>query len=140
MTLVELARRLKELTATAPEHIDARAHLGSVLRECEQLQEAAAEYERAFAIGSVALPTDFDGRIEWIRLDNRPFRAAYGLALVRPGHTGQFSLSPDRTGIMLKGKGNEPINAGNALVRCEVSDAPVQVQTELLSDRVWIGW
>ena len=84
MTLIELARRLRELTATAPEHIDARAHLGSVLRECDQLQEAAAEYERAFEIGSKALPTDFDGRIEWIRLDNRPFlRAAYGLALVR---------------------------------------------------------
>ena len=84
MTLTELARRLRELTVTAPEHIDARAHLGSVLRECEQLHEAAAEYERAFEIGSKALPTDFDGRIEWIRLDNRPFlRAAYGLALVR---------------------------------------------------------
>ena len=84
MTLTDLARRLRELTVTAPEHIDARAHLGSVLRECEQLQEAAAEYERAFEIGSKALPTDFDGRIEWIRLENRPFlRAAYGLALVR---------------------------------------------------------
>ena len=84
MTLIELASRLRELTEAAPEHIDARAHLGSVLRESEQLQEAAAEYERAFEIGSKALPTDFDGRIEWIRLDNRPFlRAAYGLALVR---------------------------------------------------------
>ena len=84
MTLIELARRLGELTATAPEHIDARAHLGSVLMKCERLQEAAAEYERAFEIGSRALPGDFDGRIEWIRLDNRPFlRAAYGLALVR---------------------------------------------------------
>ena len=30
------------------------------------LQEAAAEYERAFEIGSKALPTDFEGRIEWI--------------------------------------------------------------------------
>ena len=84
MTLSELASRLRELTEAAPEHIDARAHLGSVLREGEQLQEAAAEYERAFEIGSKALPTDFDGRIEWIRLDNRPFlRAAYGLALVQ---------------------------------------------------------
>ena len=84
MTLIELASRLRELTEAAPEHIDARAHLGSVLLESEQLQEAAAEYERAFEIGSKALPTDFDGRIEWIRLDNRPFlRAAYGLALVR---------------------------------------------------------
>ena len=83
MTLIELASRLRELTEAAPEHIDARAHLGSVLLESEQLQEAAAEYERAFEIGSKALPTDFDGRIEWIRLDNRPFlRAAYGLALV----------------------------------------------------------
>ena len=36
MTLMELARHLKELTATAPEHMDAPAHLGSVLRECEQ--------------------------------------------------------------------------------------------------------
>ena len=35
-TLTDLARRLRELTVTAPEHIDARAHLGSVLRECEQ--------------------------------------------------------------------------------------------------------
>ena len=84
MTSIELASRLRELTEAAPEHIDARAHLGSVLLESEQLQEAAAEYERAFEIGSKALPTDFDGRIEWIRLDNRPFlRAAYGLALVR---------------------------------------------------------
>ena len=84
MTLIELARGLGELTATAPEHIDARAHLGSVLMKCERLQEAAAEYERAFEMGSRALPGDFDGRIEGIRLDNRPFlRAAYGLALVR---------------------------------------------------------
>ena len=52
MTLIELASRLGELTEAAPEHIDARAHLGSVLRESEQLQEAAAEYERAFEIGS----------------------------------------------------------------------------------------
>ena len=43
MTLIELARRLGELTAAAPEHIDARAHLGSVLMKCERLQEAAAE-------------------------------------------------------------------------------------------------
>ena len=33
MTLSELASRLRELTEAAPEHIDARAHLGSVLRE-----------------------------------------------------------------------------------------------------------
>ena len=44
LTLIELARRLGELTAAAPEHIDARAHLGSVLMKCERLQEAAAEY------------------------------------------------------------------------------------------------
>ena len=56
LTLIELARRLGELTAAAPEHIDARAHLGSVLMKCERLQEAAAEYERAFELGSRALP------------------------------------------------------------------------------------
>ena len=78
MTLIELASRLRELTEAAPEHIDARAHLGSVLRESEQLQEAAAEYERAFEIGSKALPTDFDGRIEWIRLDMRSGGARRG--------------------------------------------------------------
>ena len=33
MTLSELASRLRELTEAAPEHIDARAHLGSVLRK-----------------------------------------------------------------------------------------------------------
>ena len=38
MTLIELASRLRELTEAAPEQIDARAHLGSVLLESEQLQ------------------------------------------------------------------------------------------------------
>ena len=33
MTSIELASRLRELTEAAPEHIDARAHLGSVLLE-----------------------------------------------------------------------------------------------------------
>ena len=72
MTLIDLARRLRELTATAPEHIDGRAHLESVLLKVRVAAKAAAEYERAFEISSRACQP-FDGRIEWIRLDNRPF-------------------------------------------------------------------
>ena len=62
MTLIELARRLGELTATAPEHIDARAHLGSVLMKCER-QEAAIRVREA-SRWSQALPGDFARRIE----------------------------------------------------------------------------
>ena len=57
MTLIDLARRLRELTATAPEHIDGRAHLESVLLKVRAAAKAAAEYERAFEISSRALPT-----------------------------------------------------------------------------------
>ncbi len=87
----------------------------------ERLQEAAAEYERAFQIGSRALPSDFDGRIEWIRWptpglmakvhhsDASPGitglgrHAAYGLALVRlkTGKTAR-SHTPDGAGAVME--------------------------------------
>lgn len=70
---------LETLVARAPEFIDGHAHLGFALLERGKTQKALDACLHGVAIAERSIPEDFDGRIEWGHLDNRPFlRAMHG--------------------------------------------------------------
>ena len=70
---------LQRLVARKPEFIDGHAHLGFVLLEQGKTQKALEACLRGVAVGECSIPKNFNGRIEWGHLDNRPFlRAMHG--------------------------------------------------------------
>lgn len=86
---IRAARKvLLELAARDPLHIDVRHHLGNLAYETGNPELALKHYELAYAIGRLALPPGFAGRLPWGHLSNRPFlRACHGraLMLMEPG-------------------------------------------------------
>ncbi|WP_199546307.1 hypothetical protein [Streptomyces sp. N35] len=93
---------LRRIVDAEPRDIDAYAHLGSLALQRHDgefgdlisfvgpttaerrrhLKDALAWYEAAVAVGELALPMGFRGRLPWSELENRPFlRALHGLAL-----------------------------------------------------------
>lgn len=71
---------LQPLVDEFPEFIDARHHLAFILDETRRPAKALREWERAVATGLQALPPTFSfgqDKLEWSRLDNRPFLRAY---------------------------------------------------------------
>ena len=72
---------LRDLTSRHPEFIDGHAHLGFAPGAGRTRARSGRLHEWSCP-GRKAIPPDFDGTIEWSRLDNRPFlRAAYGVVL-----------------------------------------------------------
>ena len=73
---------LKDLVARHPGFIDGHAHLGFALLEQDRPKLALRASLRGLALGEEAIPSGFEGRIEWGFLENRPFlRAAHGVVL-----------------------------------------------------------
>ncbi len=73
---------LRDLVARHPEFIDGHAHLGIALSERGELECALDAFMRGFTLGESAIPSGFNGTIEWGWLENRPFlRAAHGVAV-----------------------------------------------------------
>lgn len=67
-----------------PHHIDAYNHLAVLAWRKGSFERAEKLYQQAFNIGRRALPENFDGRLPWTLLYNRPFlRAVHGHALYR---------------------------------------------------------
>lgn len=73
---------LKSLVEKYPTFIDAYAHLGFTLFDQGKSKLALDACQRGYSIGEAAIPTEFDGTIEWGWLENRPFLlAAQGIVL-----------------------------------------------------------
>lgn len=73
---------LKALVERHPTSIDALAHLGFTLFDQGKPKLALDACRKGYSIGLAAIPSDFDGTIEWGWLENRPFlRAAQGVVL-----------------------------------------------------------
>lgn len=73
---------LKSLVEKYPTFIDAYAHLGFALFDQGKSKLALDACQQGYSIGEAAIPTEFDGTIEWGWLENRPFlRAAQGIVL-----------------------------------------------------------
>lgn len=74
----EYLRRLGDLTRRYPLFIDGHAHVGFEQMDRGRIKAALKSFERGFNLGEAALPPDFRGKVEWPRLDNRPFLRAAG--------------------------------------------------------------
>ena len=73
---------LRDLAARCPWFIDVHAHIGLALFEQGKTRRALAACMQGVEIGEAAIPSDYDGVIEWGWLENRPFlRAAHGAVL-----------------------------------------------------------
>ena len=73
---------LRDLVTRHPEFIDGHAHLGGALSEQGEPERALDAFMRGFTLGESAIPSGFNGTIEWGYLENRPFlRAAHGAAV-----------------------------------------------------------
>lgn len=82
--LEEAERVFRRTLSFMPDHLDAFHHLALVFDERQRKAEAGALWTEAVRIGRRAFPAEFDrtrDRLEWSRLDNRPFlRCLHGLA------------------------------------------------------------
>ena len=75
---------LRDIVARHPEFVDGHAHLGIAMSERGETERALDAFMRGFTLGEGAIPSGFDGTIEWGCLENRPFlRAAHGVAACR---------------------------------------------------------
>lgn len=95
-------RSLRRITRAEPRDVDAWAHLGNLYLAMADpagteivytpqppasqrrawLRTALGYYQTGVAVGELALPDPFDGRLAWIQMNNRPFlRALHGLAI-----------------------------------------------------------
>jgi tetratricopeptide (TPR) repeat protein len=82
LSLARYTAALKSLGEQHPTFIDALAHLGFTLFDQGKPKLALAACQEGYSIGEAAIPSDFDGTIEWGWLENRPFlRAAQGIVL-----------------------------------------------------------
>lgn len=82
LTRNQYVTELKGLVARHPGFIDGHAHLGFALLEQGRPKLALAAGLRGLALGEDAIPSDFEGKVEWGSLENRPFlRAAHGVVL-----------------------------------------------------------
>lgn len=74
--------RLTELIDRNPDFIDGHAHVGYALLDQGKSRKALDACLRGVSIGESMMPENFDGYVEWLSLDNRPFlRAMHGAVL-----------------------------------------------------------
>lgn len=76
---------LVEMLAVDLRCLDAHAHLGNFAFD-RRPEKALRHYEAGVRIGELSLGADFDGVLQWGRVDNRPFlrcMSGYGLCLWR---------------------------------------------------------
>ena len=82
LTCNQYVTELKDLVARHPSFIDGFAHLGFALLEQDKPKLALGAGLCGLALGEEAIPPDFEGKVEWSFLENRPFlRAAHGVVL-----------------------------------------------------------
>lgn len=82
LSLTRYTAALTSLVEKYPAFIDAYAHLGFALFDQGKSKLALDACQQGYYIGEAAIPTEFDGTIEWGWLENRPFlRAAQGIVL-----------------------------------------------------------
>jgi tetratricopeptide (TPR) repeat protein len=82
LTRNQYVTELKGLVARHPSFIDGHAHLGFALLEQDKPKLALGAGLCGLALGEEAIPSDFDGKVEWGFLENRPFlRAAHSVVL-----------------------------------------------------------
>ena len=81
--LEEAADFLRDFLYRYPLHIDSYHHLGNIDWKQGRLNRAIKYYEMGFRIGLLSLPSNFQGRLPWAHIGNRPFlRAAHAYALL----------------------------------------------------------
>lgn len=82
LSVIRYTTALKALVERHPTSIDVLAHLGFALFDQGKPKLALEACRKGYSIGLAAIPSDFDGTIEWGWLENRPFlRAAQGVVL-----------------------------------------------------------
>lgn len=75
-------RMVKSFLVLHPLHIDSYHHLGNIAWDEGHVERALKYQEMGYRIGWLTLPDDFEGRLPWRKVDNRPFlRACHGRAL-----------------------------------------------------------
>lgn len=75
-------KQLMDMIDRNPEFIDGHVHLGYALLDQGKTKKALDACLRGISIGRNMIPSNFDGHIEWLWLDNRPFlRALRGAVL-----------------------------------------------------------
>ncbi|WP_455296557.1 tetratricopeptide repeat protein [Brucella pituitosa] len=73
---------LRKLVEQNPNFIDGYAHIGAALLNQGKPKLALGAYLQGYSVGQEAIPVAFSGKIEWNRIENRPFlRATQGAAL-----------------------------------------------------------
>ena len=82
LTRNQYVTELKDLVARHPGFIDGHAHLAFALLEQDKPKLALGAGLCGLALGDEAIPPDFEGKVEWSFLENRPFlRAAHSVVL-----------------------------------------------------------
>lgn len=74
-------RALRRLVRKAPDFVDGHAHIALYWHDHAQPRKALAAALTALSIANSRIPEGFSGRIEWARLDNRPYLRAMHVAL-----------------------------------------------------------
>ncbi len=80
----QVTKRIREFIKRFPYHVDSYHHLGIIETDRGRRSRALKYFEMGYRIGLLSIPNDFEERLPWLCLENRPFlRAAhgYGLAL-----------------------------------------------------------
>lgn len=83
-------RTFNNILMKCPYFIDVLNHLAIIDWDSSNLAGAEKHYTKAYEIGLSVLPTNFQGKLPWGWVDNRPFlRTLHGLALIklRQGNT-----------------------------------------------------
>ena len=89
---------LVEVLAADLRCLDAHAHLGNFAFD-HRPEKALRHYEAGVRIGELSLGADFDGVLQWGRVDNRPFlrcMSGFGLCLWRVGRDAEAAALFER--------------------------------------------
>lgn len=76
-------KKIRALIHKYPLFIDAYHHLGNIECELRNLSSAIKYYEMGYRIGRLTVPADFNAKLPWNELENRPFlRTSHAYALL----------------------------------------------------------
>lgn len=112
---------LKKILAEDPQFIDAYNSLGFLEMDAGKYDKAMTILRQAFEIGNNLIPHDFDGKIMWGFLDNRPFlRSMHGLGVCYL-KTGDMTKANDLFAKMLKYNPNDNQGIRALAIECNLA-------------------
>ena len=82
LTPAAYLQEIEQLVSEYPTFVDGWVHIGIVYLEAGKTKKALQKYLHAIELSETAVPKDFNGKIEWVSFENRPYlRALYGAML-----------------------------------------------------------